>query len=183
MFFKYRYIPNYLSLFRIVLTPIFTIAMFQNTFLYKLISLNIFFIAALSDFLDGYIARKYNFITNFGKNIDPLSDKILIVTSFIVLSILYPSTITFWMVFFIVLRDVLVTFLRYYRLNTSDPLNTSFIAKRKTLIQIILIHLILILNALDSNYIINNQYLYFMMWVSVALSWVSALPYIIFFKK
>ena len=66
MFFRYKYIPNYLSLLRIFLTPIFTIAMFQNTFFYKLISLKIFFLASLSDFLDGYIARKYDSVSNFG---------------------------------------------------------------------------------------------------------------------
>ena len=117
MFFKYRYIPNYLSLLRIILTPIFIFTT-QNTLVFKIMSLSIFFIASLSDFLDGYIARKYNFITNFGKNIDPLSDKILIVASFIVLSFLFPNEITFWMVFLIIFRDIAVTFLRYYKLNT-----------------------------------------------------------------
>ena len=92
-------------------------------------SLSIFYFLS---FLDGYIARKYNFITNFGKNIDPLSDKILIVASFIVLSFLFPNEITFWMVFLIIFRDIAVTFLRYYKLNTSPPLNPFlFLLKEK----------------------------------------------------
>lgn len=183
MFLKYRYIPNYLSLFRIVLTPIFMIAMFQNTLFFKLISLKIFFLASLSDFLDGYIARKYNFVSNFGKNIDPISDKFLVISSFIVLSILYPSIIPFWMVFLIVLRDVLVTMLRYYRLSISSSFQTSFIAKRKTLIQIVIIHLILILHIVEPSYILDNQYLYYMVLFSVLLSWFSAFSYIFPAKK
>tara|TARA_B100000953_G_C18002426_1_gene415533 strand:+ start:186 stop:737 length:552 start_codon:yes stop_codon:yes gene_type:complete len=183
MFFRYKYIPNYLSLLRIFLTPIFTIAMFQNTFFYKLISLKIFFFASLSDFLDGYIARKYNFVSNFGKNIDPISDKILVITSFIVLSIFYPSIVTFWMVCLIVLRDILVILLRYYRLKTLSPLQTSFIAKRKTLIQIIIIHLILILHIIEPSYIVDNQYLYYMVLLSIGLSWFSAFAYILPAKK
>tara|TARA_B110000263_G_scaffold117549_1_gene102472 strand:+ start:1437 stop:1988 length:552 start_codon:yes stop_codon:yes gene_type:complete len=183
MFFKYRYIPNYLSLLRIFLTPIFIFAMFQNTLFYKLISLKIFFLASLSDFFDGYIARKYNFVSNFGKNIDPISDKILVISSFIVLSILYPSIVTCWMVCLIISRDILVTLLRYYKLNTSVPLQTNFIAKRKTLIQIIIIHLILILHILEPSYIINNQYLYYMILSSIILSWLSAFTYILPAKK
>ena len=179
MFFKYRYIPNYLSLLRIILTPIFIFTILQNTLVFKIISLSIFFIASLSDFLDGYIARKYNFITNFGKNIDPLSDKILIVASFIVLSILFPNEVTFWMVFLIIFRDIAVTLLRYYRLNTSSPLKTSFLAKRKTLVQIIIIHFILILNVYDTSYILNNSYIYYLMWLLVILTWYSAIPYFV----
>ena len=177
MFFKYRYIPNYLSLLRVFLTPIFTFTMFQNTLFYKLISLNLFFLASLSDFLDGYIARKYDFVSNFGKNIDPISDKILVI------SILYPSVVPVWMIFLIVLRDVLVTALRYYRLSTSYPVKTSFIAKKKTLIQIIIIHLILILHIIDPGYIVDNSYLYFIILLSVILSWFSALAYLYPTKK
>ena len=183
MFFKYRYIPNYLSLLRIILTPIFTIAMLQNTFLYKLISLKIFFLASLSDFLDGYIARKYNFVSTFGKSIDPISDKILVISSFIVLSIFYPSIVPFWVLFLIVLRDILVTVLRYYRLNKSSDFKTSFIAKRKTLVQIIIIHLILIFHIIDPGYIVNNEYLYYMVLSSVLLSWFSAFDYMLSIKK
>tara|TARA_B100001250_G_scaffold170478_1_gene146829 strand:- start:1328 stop:1879 length:552 start_codon:yes stop_codon:yes gene_type:complete len=183
VFFKYRYIPNYLSLLRIVLTPVFTIAMLQNTFLYKLISLKIFFLASLSDFLDGYIARKYNFVSSFGKNIDPISDKILVISSFIVLSIFYPSILPFWMILLIVLRDILVTILRYYRFSSSSDFKTSFIAKRKTLVQIIIIHLILILHIIDPSYIVNNEYLYYMVLLSVLLSWFSAFDYILSIKK
>ena len=182
MFFRYKYIPNYLSLLRIFLTPIFTIAMFQNTFFYKLISLKIFFFASLSDFLDGYIARKYNFVSNFGKNIDPISDKILVITSFIVLSIFYPSIVTFWMVCLIVLRDILVILLRYYRLKTLSPLQTSFIAKRKTLIQIIIIHLLLIFHVFKESIpfdkSLSMQMIYFSMFMCVIFTVLTGLHYL-----
>ena len=87
------------------------------------------------------------------------------------------------MVFLIILRDILVTILRYYRSSVSSTFNTSIIAKRKTLIQIIIIHLILILHIIEPSYIVDNQYLYYMVLFSVLLSWFSAFAYIFPAKK
>ena len=87
------------------------------------------------------------------------------------------------MVCLIVLRDILVILLRYYRLKTLSPLQTSFIAKRKTLIQIIIIHLILILHIIEPSYIVDNRYLYYMVLLSIGLSWFSAFAYILPAKK
>ena len=87
------------------------------------------------------------------------------------------------MIILIVLRDILVTILRYYRFSSTSDFKTSFIAKRKTLVQIIIIHLILILHIIDPSYIVNNEYLYYMVLLSVLLSWFSAFDYILSIKK
>ena len=79
-------LPNKLSILRILLIPVFTVFFFlpQIPFNY-VISASIFAIAAATDFLDGYIARKYNLVTNLGKFIDPIADKALVATALIIL--------------------------------------------------------------------------------------------------
>ena len=147
----YRYIPNLLSFLRIFLTPLFVVFMFKNTFNYNLICLFIFFIGSISDFFDGYIARKFNFVTDFGKYIDPFADKILIISAFLTLNLFYPSLIKSWMILVIIARDIFVTLFRLAILNNNIMMKTTIFAKSKTLIQIIIIHIILILHLYDSS--------------------------------
>ena len=79
-------LPNKLSLLRILMIPVFTAVFFIPAIPYNyLISAGIFAIAALTDFLDGYIARKYNLITNLGKFLDPIADKVLVSTALIIM--------------------------------------------------------------------------------------------------
>ena len=153
---SYKYIPNILSIMRIVLTPIFVLLMLLNTFYMKLFALIIFFISSLSDFLDGYLARKFNYITEMGKFIDPVADKVLIVSAFIVLNIFYSNIVQMWMIVAIVSRDIFITCARYFFITYyKTSINTSFLGKFKTLLQIIVIHIILLFH-LYNPALINN---------------------------
>ena len=150
----YRYIPNFLSFSRIILAPIFVVLILADTFHFRLIALLIFFIGSLSDFLDGYLARRFNYVTEIGKFIDPIADKILILSAFLVLNYFYSDIIESWMIAVIVLRDVVITLFRYIFIKYKDfSMETSYYGKIKTLSQIIIIHIILFFHAINSELI------------------------------
>ena len=139
-----RSIPNILTILRIVLIPFFIVLFYSNLFYMKILSLFIFFLSSITDFFDGYIARKYNLTTSFGKFVDPLADKMLVLSAFFILHNLYPNFIPLWMFFSIFIRDVIVTSFRLYLNYKNSILRTSILAKRKTLFQIVVIHILLI---------------------------------------
>ena len=178
-----KYIPNILTIFRIIITPFFILFFFDENFYIRLLSLILFFFGSVSDFLDGYLARKYNLVTDFGKFVDPLADKILILAAFCVLFIMYPLYVPLWMVILILLRDVLITFFRLYLKKNNSVLKTSVIAKRKTLFQIIVIHFLLIYHVFNEFTLFANSGLdyiiYFLMLLCVSFTLLSALHYFI----
>ena len=174
---QFKYLPNILSFSRILVTPFFIIIMLKNTIFYKLCSLFIFFIGSFSDFLDGYLARKYNNISTIGKYIDPLADKILVLSGFYILYLYYPGVIKLWMVSLIFFRDISVTILRNYLINNNMEVKTSFFAKSKTLLQIIVIHIFLIFHIYNPLYLVNYDFFYLLMMTTVLITILSAFPY------
>ncbi|MCG8604141.1 CDP-diacylglycerol--glycerol-3-phosphate 3-phosphatidyltransferase [bacterium] len=135
-------LPNQLTVLRIVLTPIFGVLLTFEALHYKYIAFSVFVLASLTDWYDGYIARKYGNITPTGKYLDPLADKLLISTTFGVF--VYLGHVEFWMFLVIALRDILITALRSYAISTNKPFATSHLAKWKTAFQMFAIYLILI---------------------------------------
>ena len=152
---SYSFIPNFLSILRIVLSIFFVLFMYFDTPFFKFLSLLTFFICSLSDFFDGYIARKYKFQTVFGTYLDPIADKVLILSAFITLHFFYAEFIKIWMIASIVLRDLIVTGLRFKILRSGHVMKTSYFSKLKTLFQIILIHIILFLHYFNSDLIFS----------------------------
>lgn len=134
-------LPNQLTLLRIILTPVFLVLFLAEDPLLKQISLIVFLIAAITDWYDGWLARKFNYITNWGKFMDPLADKILISTAFF--AFVFNGTIELWMTVVIVARDFFVTGLRMYADYKGDNMTTSNFAKWKTAIQMIYIYYLL----------------------------------------
>ena len=130
-----------LTVFRILLTPIFIISLFSEYQFAHPIALAIFLIACITDTYDGYYARKYNEVTPEGKFLDPLADKILVSSAFI--SFAFIGIIEFWMVGLILFRDLFVTGLRMAVEHKGLSMVTSMIAKAKTTIQYIIIMFIL----------------------------------------
>jgi len=145
-------VPNILSLARIILTPLFIILLFADFKMAKVFALLVFAIAAITDAYDGYLARKYNQITPEGKFLDPLADKILVLSAFI--SFAFINIIDFWMVGIIIFRDLFVTGLRFIMSSRGFEFVTSKLSKYKTAFQLTIIILTLIfisIEALDIN--------------------------------
>lgn len=134
-------IPNSLTLLRIALTPVFIILLFYNHPYAKLWALSVFLIASITDALDGYYARKHDQITDQGRFLDPLADKILVLSALISFAVL--EVIPYWMVALIVFRDLFITGLRMVMNNKGFQMVTSNIAKAKTSLQLAIIVTIL----------------------------------------
>ena len=145
-------LPNKITLFRIILVPIIMIIasieklnyiLFYNVTCQNLIILIIFVIASFSDFLDGYIARKKNLITNFGKFADPLADKILVISLLIIL-LVQGTILKSFVVIIIIIREFAVTGIRLIAAEKNIVIAAGWLGKIKTNLQIVLIILLLI---------------------------------------
>ena len=139
--------PNILSLIRIILTPLFIILLFDDFKMAKVFALLVFAIAAITDAYDGYLARKYNQITPEGKFLDPLADKILVLSAFI--SFAFINIIDFWMVGIIIFRDLFVTGFRFIMSSSGFEFVTSKLSKYKTAFQLTIIILTLIFISIE----------------------------------
>ncbi len=116
----------------------------QDDFWVRLLSVLVFSIAAITDFLDGYLARLYKVNSSFGSFIDPLADKILTFTGFISLSILRPDLFPWIAVFLIIGRDVLTTVMRMIASRKNMEMKTSYSAKVKTFAQLVFLYIALL---------------------------------------
>ena len=174
-----KYIPNILSFLRILIAPLFVVCMFKNLLIYKILSFIMFFIGSVSDFLDGYIARRFDFKSNFGKYLDPFADKILILSALLTLNLFYPTIIKLWMILVIISRDIIVTLFRFLLMNKNIIMKTSKYAKAKTLVLIILVHIILILHLFDlSSLSIFSNSIYYLMIFSTVYTVLTGVHYI-----
>ena len=142
-------IPNILTVFRILLTPFFIFFLFNESESSGVYSLIIFTVASFTDAYDGYYARKYNAVSESGKFLDPLADKILASSAFISFAVL--GLIDIWMVAIIILRDLFVTLLRMRMKKGGESLVTSNIAKSKTAAQLITIIFTLIYLSINNS--------------------------------
>ena len=133
--------PNKITMARICLIPIFLIFLFQQTALCSYIALGIFIIASTTDGIDGHIARKYNLVTNFGKFVDPLADKLLVTSAFI--SFIQFGLMPAWAVILIIAREFIITSLRVVAISQGKVIAASMSGKVKTTIQILTVCVIL----------------------------------------
>ncbi|HTY00152.1 MAG TPA: CDP-diacylglycerol--glycerol-3-phosphate 3-phosphatidyltransferase [Bacteroidota bacterium] len=136
-------IPNQLTLLRIVLTPVFVVFVLSSSSVLRQISLIVFIVAALTDWYDGWIARKMGYVSQWGKFLDPLADKILSSAAFLCFVAL--GLIDAWMVWIIIIRDFLITGLRAYAEYRERPVVTSRSAQTKTFSQFVVMYYLLIL--------------------------------------
>lgn len=134
---------NRITMLRIFLTVVFLsfLLWWEKIWWTKVLSLLIFSVAAVSDFLDGLIAKRRNMITDFGKLMDPIADKILVLSAFA--AFLQLRLINVWMFMVIIAREVLITSLRLFALNKGKILSASKAGKHKTVSQMTVIFLVL----------------------------------------
>ena len=129
-------LPNKLTMLRIILVPFFVLFMtLGDSAAFKLIALVIFVVASLTDMLDGKIARKYNLVTNFGKLMDPLADKVLVMSAMICFVALKITTA--WIVIVILAREFLVTSLRLIAAGEGTVIAADKWGKIKTVTQMV----------------------------------------------
>lgn len=134
-------LPNILSTIRILLAPIFLLLFFQDSFLLKAIGLGIFIIAAVTDYFDGYYARKYKVESPLGMFLDPLADKFLTFSGFIVLPFISADQFPWWAIILIMIRDIVITLFRVYTKRKKQPMLTRFTAKAKTTVQMVFLYI------------------------------------------
>lgn len=165
-------LPNKLTIFRVILIPFFVVLLlFEITDYDKWIALAIFVIASLTDFLDGHIARKYNLVTNFGKFMDPLADKLLVCSALICLVEL--SKIPAWIVILIIAREFIISGFRLVASDNGVVIAASYWGKFKTTFQIVMI--CLMIADLEPLYFVTR----IVMWIALALTVISLVDYLV----
>ena len=135
-------LPNKLTISRFVLTIAFLAVMFSNMRFHETLALALFIAGGISDFLDGYLARRDKLITNFGILMDPLADKIMVCSAFIAFVGL--NWIPAWMVVIVVARELAITGLRLLAASKNVVLAAEGYGKHKTISQIVAIISILV---------------------------------------
>jgi len=149
-------LPNQLTILRILLAPVFVTLLLSESSLNKQVSLIVFIIAALTDWYDGWVARKWGYTSRWGKFLDPLADKIL--SSVALFVYVYLGLVDAWMVWIVVVRDFLITGLRSYAEYRNRPIVTSKSAQAKTFGQFVVIYYILILYVGRNVPIVNEKF-------------------------
>jgi CDP-diacylglycerol--glycerol-3-phosphate 3-phosphatidyltransferase len=167
-------LPNKITLFRVAMIPIFLVFMLATDIPYNnYIAAAIFLIAALSDLLDGYLARKHNLVTNFGKFMDPMADKLLVSSALICFVEL--KLVAAWIVIVIISREFIISGFRLIASDNGVVIAASWWAKIKTNVQMIM-SVMLIINL---DFQIINFLEQVAIYLSVILTIVSLIEYLI----
>lgn len=166
-------LPNKLTVLRVLMIPFFVVFMLMDIVpgMDKWIALAIFVIASLTDLLDGKIARKYNLVTNFGKFMDPLADKLLVCSAMICMIPL--GKLQAWFVIVIIAREFIISGFRLVAADNDIVIAASYWGKFKTVSQMFM--LILLIADLGGAF---NMIAQVLIWVSLVLTIVSLIDYI-----
>ena len=168
-------LPNKLTIFRVILIPFFVVLLLldPSNQMYRYISLAIFIVASLTDMLDGKIARKYNLVTNFGKFMDPLADKLLVCSAMICL--VETKQLAAWIVIVIIAREFIISGFRLIASDNGIVIAASYWGKFKTVFQMLMI-IVLIANINHPVFIVLGTILTY---VALALTIISMVDYIV----
>jgi CDP-diacylglycerol--glycerol-3-phosphate 3-phosphatidyltransferase len=134
-------LANKLTVLRIILTFVFMILLSLSGLWWKIGSFIVFTVAALTDLFDGRIAHKRNMVTDFGKLMDPIADKILVLSAFA--AFVQMQLVKDWMFMIIISRELIVTYFRLFALNKGKVMSAGKMGKGKTLSQMVIIFVIL----------------------------------------
>jgi CDP-diacylglycerol--glycerol-3-phosphate 3-phosphatidyltransferase len=172
-------LPNGLTIVRILVIPLILILLFYPGRAFQLLATLLFIAAAVTDTLDGYFARRRGVVTTLGKFLDPLADKLLVVTALIAL--IPARGIPFWMVIVIVGREIAITGLRGIAVSQEIVISASALGKYKTVFEVAAISF-LILNGDYFSMDFGLVGLIFL-WIALGLAVVSAFDYFRKFLK
>ena len=165
-------LPNKLTMLRVLVIPIFIILFMLG---YRTIAAFIFVIASITDYFDGLLARKFNAITNFGKLMDPLADKMLVITALMLLT--ETKEIHFLCIIIVVLRELMISSIRLIALEENEVISASIWGKLKTSTQMIAI--VLLLFRIYSISSVCYYLTYGLFYISIVLVIISLIDYII----
>lgn len=166
-------LPNKLTTLRVIMIPFFVFfLLWQNgeNYTFRMIALALFIIASLTDLLDGKIARKYNLVTNFGKFMDPLADKLLVCSALICLIEL--NALPAWMVIVIISREFIISGFRLIASDNGVVIAASYWGKFKTTFQMVSV-VLLILDIPALAFVTT-----ICVWIALLLTIVSLVDYI-----
>ncbi len=135
-------LPNVLTLSRIILAVILIFLLEENSAMGNKVAVIVFTIASLTDFYDGYLAKKRGLVSNFGKIMDPVADKILLLSTIGVLA--HIGMVAWWMFIVIAIREILVTVSRLWAMRQGQVLAAERAGKIKTVVQIVAVSAILL---------------------------------------
>ena len=169
-------LPNKLTLFRVILVPLFMIFLLYDVACFDWLALVTFVIASLTDLIDGKIARSRNLVTNFGKFADPLADKLLVsaaLIGFCALGRLNP-----WFVFIIIAREFIITGLRIIAISSGKVIAAGMSGKIKTVLQMVAL-VTMLFDDIYTIKIYNVSLSYIIMVLAVIMTVYSGFEYII----
>ena len=169
-------LPNKLTVMRVILIPFFVAALLYDngsSQTMRVVANVIFIVASLTDLFDGKIARKYNLVTNFGKFMDPLADKLLVCSAMICL--IDKGQLAAWIVIIIIAREFIISGFRLVAADNGIVIAASYWGKFKTVSQMIMI--ILMIMNLD-NQVFQGAITLFVV-IAVALTIISLIDYIV----
>ena len=168
-------VPNRLTILRVVMIPLFVVAMLWETLPYhEYIALALFVGACITDFFDGYLARKYNQITTFGKFMAPLADKLLVCAAMICFLTNQQTQMPAWAVIVIISREFIISGFRLVAAEKGVTIAASYWGKVKTVVQMIMSILLIIHFEHPVFRIINPIFIY----AAVLLTIISLVDYI-----
>ncbi|MBQ6415132.1 MAG: CDP-diacylglycerol--glycerol-3-phosphate 3-phosphatidyltransferase [Butyrivibrio sp.] len=168
-------LPNKLTVARVILIPFFVFFLLfdPSNDAFKWTALAIFIIASLTDMLDGKIARKYNLITDFGKFMDPLADKLLVCSAMI--GLIELGRIPSWIVIIIITREFVISGFRLIAADNGRVIAASYWGKFKTTFQMIMV----ILMIANIDHPVMHVLTTVIMWVALALTIISLVDYLV----
>jgi len=175
--------PNYLTVIRIVIIPLVALFLLINTDLSRWIALSLYCLAGLTDFFDGYIARKTGQSSALGRFLDPIADKLLVATIIIILIIMGDrmdglSAVNAFAGIIIVLREITVSGLREYLAEIKISVPVSSLAKWKTAFQLLSLGFLIIGSEASPKYIPSGDIGVFLLWISAIFTIVTGQNYL-----
>lgn len=164
-------LPNKLTIARIIAVPFFIAAYYLE---WHLVAFLIFIAASFTDMLDGKIARKYDLVTNFGKIMDPLADKVLVYSAF---CLMVPDPVPGWMLIIILAREFLVAGVRTVAASEGIVIAAAMSGKIKTVLQMVAVCMLLMAPVINTSWFLILGKI--VLWAALVMTVISGAQYVV----